>query len=379
VSGERGVDWEVKECNPPSIDLPQDTTTKATIDLVPEEETKETSGPVLEEKTATSRSAVTEDEKMATSGPVLEDDKTTATIDAVKEEETTSPILEESENPALDSPAAPIFFGKESKGLGMSALKDYKRGDKIIVERPVVCCRRTERGNESYWVGQPTVGIQAALDSLSPKDGDFGSKYRTNSLSMGSDELGRGIFLHTARINHDCRGNAVAQFVPELKVMIVVASTYIAAGEEITICYSEHQNQEHRRFELKEWWGFDCECETCSDPGFHAKQEKLFRLTESVIALGRENKVPQALLLGKALVKALDENCASPLTYADMYFELYRIAIMKRGTFKDGVRYVNLALQNALLFYGPIECEEVKEIRKFVKNPASHRNFESLE
>jgi tetratricopeptide (TPR) repeat protein len=70
-----------------------------------------------------------------------------------------------------------------------------------------------------------------------------------------------GLWVRSAYINHSCIPNAAKDSVGDLMVFRAVRD--IAAGEEITHCYSEAIDLKDRAANLKTTWGFECDCKLC--------------------------------------------------------------------------------------------------------------------
>jgi tetratricopeptide (TPR) repeat protein len=70
-----------------------------------------------------------------------------------------------------------------------------------------------------------------------------------------------GLWVRSAYINHSCIPNAAKDSVGDL--MVFRATRDIAAGEEITHCYSEAIDLKDRAANLKTTWGFECDCKLC--------------------------------------------------------------------------------------------------------------------
>ncbi|KAG9228295.1 hypothetical protein BJ875DRAFT_527639 [Amylocarpus encephaloides] len=70
-----------------------------------------------------------------------------------------------------------------------------------------------------------------------------------------------------ARMNHDCRPNAMYYFDPRTLVHYTHAARTIYAGEEITITYIDPLQTREKRLEaIQRSWGFDCACALCTQP-----------------------------------------------------------------------------------------------------------------
>jgi hypothetical protein len=119
-----------------------------------------------------------------------------------------------------------IRYIDDTKGYGMFALRDFSRGERILVER--IIHQRDILKTTSL---SPTEKL--AIEDLMPKGGSMLEKVQTNSLS--TDE-GGGIGIRLVRVNHACVPNA-CHYDEYKGVKLLVARTAIEAGEEITIAY----------------------------------------------------------------------------------------------------------------------------------------------
>jgi hypothetical protein len=72
------------------------------------------------------------------------------------------------------------------------------------------------------------------------------------------------LFPSVARINHACRPNAHARFIPKSLMMEIKALRDIEAGEEIGISYGRVDLKHAERKKLyEEGWNFQCTCSMC--------------------------------------------------------------------------------------------------------------------
>lgn len=83
----------------------------------------------------------------------------------------------------------------------------------------------------------------------------------TFSSNQDGRKASTGLWVRSAYINHSCIPNAKKDSVGDL--MIFRATRPIAAGEEITHCYSDSIDLKDRAANLKKTWGFDCDCRLC--------------------------------------------------------------------------------------------------------------------
>ena len=88
---------------------------------------------------------------------------------------------------------------------------------------------------------------------------------------------GAAIFPLASSLNHSCDPNCEVAYVDDSRVHILAKRT-IGRDEECTIAYVDPDlDGEERREELKETYGFDCECDVCIAGGFvpHLKRRKV--------------------------------------------------------------------------------------------------------
>lgn len=90
-----------------------------------------------------------------------------------------------------------------------------------------------------------------------------------NVFAMQCNAFDSGVFLYNAMFNHDCNPNCV-KFTPEDAgpeggVSEVRVARPIRKGEQLTISYlyPREQSRENRQKNLREQFGFDCDCELC--------------------------------------------------------------------------------------------------------------------
>lgn len=96
------------------------------------------------------------------------------------------------------------------KGLGLFLLRDFERGEKILVERAVSI--QTNPGkNQIIDFGEVlwNKNMMAAAMALSPLESTIlNDKFRVNNHGfMGTECEMAGLFLNFSRVNHECIGN----------------------------------------------------------------------------------------------------------------------------------------------------------------------------
>jgi hypothetical protein len=97
---------------------------------------------------------------------------------------------------------------------------------------------------------------------------------KTNAFSCqfndgGEEDAYMCLFPSVARINHACRPNAHARFVPKTLLMEIKALRDIEVGEEISISYGRVDLKHKERQDLyKQGWNFECTCDMCTSSSY---------------------------------------------------------------------------------------------------------------
>lgn len=94
----------------------------------------------------------------------------------------------------------------------------------------------------------------------------LGSILKTNGLPCGPDSSVGGIYPTICLINHSCLPNSHNNWDYEAEHETIHAIRPIKAGEEITIPYDHGGPSAERQTFLKDAFGFDCKCNTCTLP-----------------------------------------------------------------------------------------------------------------
>jgi len=206
-------------------------------------------------------------------------------------------------------------------------------------------------------------------------------KFVTNSAALSDDDVedgGSGLFLNFSRVNHDCIGNADHYYVPDLKLMLLVAKCAIPAGTEVTFSYAGSASSTQRGMMLRAR-GFQCTCTACQDPAIASELDRALELDQKILSFGSFGNVGQAIRAGESLIKLHDKFHASDRLYSRVYYDLFQIAITKKSSVKLGSKYILQAYTHALRFYGREEDEEVKRLKRFVDSPSAHRNYRIMD
>uniref|UniRef100_A0A6A7G741 Uncharacterized protein n=1 Tax=Hirondellea gigas TaxID=1518452 RepID=A0A6A7G741_9CRUS len=257
------------------------------------------------------------------------------------------------------------------KGVGIFALRTFKRGEKIMVERPILYSRSGLVPVDA----DVAPGAQWAVDLLLPRDGSLQDKFDRNAMSCAEDQGASGLFITMSRVNHDCVGNTLHHYVDSQGVKILVASHEILAGDEITFSYTDIVRG--RRTFLAQKFDFSCGCLACTDPSIGNLLLRAKELDQKIIQLGSSGNFAGSIRAGKSLLRIYDSLQSSPKMYLRTYYDMFQMAITKRSTLQDGIKYMKRAMQFALEFYGEqLKNDEiVTQYAKYLSHPSSHRNY----
>ncbi|KAF2877283.1 hypothetical protein BDV95DRAFT_589883 [Massariosphaeria phaeospora] len=167
-----------------------------------------------------------------------------------------------------------------NKGKGLVASRPIARGSTLLLDSPRLIASQqfpthvTQSGGHSLFshaVAQLPAADRALVLSLDQSLGGSAIEdvMKTNAFVCNFADSGVGdtymcLFPGVARINHACRPNAHARFLPRSLRMQVRATADITAGEEITISYGSIELPYAERQTLyREGWGFECGCALC--------------------------------------------------------------------------------------------------------------------
>ncbi|KIY45454.1 SET domain-containing protein [Fistulina hepatica ATCC 64428] len=191
----------------------------------------------------------------------------------------------------LQSPCLPVTDASleisqtENKGLGTFVRCKFSADETILLEHPSIVVpylKATAMSLSELYTSLfeklppqshktlTSLFSSPLFDKLSRAEGIM----FTNSIEIDLDvvqdkqpELNnhRAIFLHTSRINHSCAPNARVQWDYASFELSVIATRTINEGDEVTISYVDPRfPREARRQQLKETYGFDCQCDHCA-------------------------------------------------------------------------------------------------------------------
>jgi hypothetical protein len=227
------------------------------------------------------------------------------------------------------------------KGKGLVAKRTIKRGSTIMLDSP----RIISSSQLPFHVGPvegidlfntaverlPTAGKELVM-SLDKSSGGTGvdDVLKTNSFACqinddGVEDSYLCLFPEVARINHACRPNAHARFIPKTLLMEIKALRDIKPGEEISISYGKVDMKHLDRQKLyKEGWGFTCTCELCAADAYGIKgsdqrRTQFGRLREKLNAITAETYDAQQIIAWENQVFEISEKEGFEVLIAEDY------------------------------------------------------------
>ncbi|OAL54384.1 SET domain-containing protein [Pyrenochaeta sp. DS3sAY3a] len=167
------------------------------------------------------------------------------------------------------------------KGKGLITTRPIRKGQTILLDSPRIIASAQFPAKVNHAQGLSL--FNNGLDQLPRQDRDLvlsldkslggtdvENVMKTNSFACQVDDgdVGDGymcLFPSVARINHACKSNAHARFIPRSLLMEIKAVRDIAAGEEISISYGKIELKHAERQRLyKDGWNFTCSCSMCT-------------------------------------------------------------------------------------------------------------------
>jgi hypothetical protein len=236
------------------------------------------------------------------------------------------------------------------RGRGLFSLRDVPAGEVIMVEKAFcavqsglqtavtfdvrderirVAAVGLERSVVERLMGNPEE-IGAVMDLFGDwEGGEGGGVDRTadgpvvdafqvhdivarNAFGMG--EVGAGLWVRAAYINHSCIPSAEREFIGDL--MVLRATRDIATGEEILHGYDQSGDYDARQQALLTTWGFECLCALCvaereDDVAIREKRRKLMKEADVFVGSAswpaKRLDIPKAQRLAKAIENTYDE------------------------------------------------------------------------
>ena len=193
------------------------------------------------------------------------------------------------------------------KGLGLFTMRDFQRGEKILVERAVAIEPGTRQSISRDQLKNENV--RHATLALAPTEStDLNVIFHVNCAALGDDDddAGTGLFLNFSRVNHDCVGNSAHYWDPDLGLKLLVANHDIPAGSEVTFSYACKKSAFERAV-MMGLRGFQCTCSACRNPEIAAKLDRMLELDKKNMELGSQGRTEHAIQDGTTHLELYDE------------------------------------------------------------------------
>ena len=262
-----------------------------------------------------------------------------------------------------------------NKGLGVFALRNIVRNETILIERSVA-------ENSTPECLPKEASVRAAVLALTPNtDNDhdhdsgvldarsFHSKFQRNNIGQ--------LHVTFSRVNHDCLGNSYHAFDEERGVIVLVASTTIVVGEEITYSYTFQTPHNEAVRKHAQYWDFTCTCRACRNPAVARKLDLMLEYDQQIMVSGSDVQERIAIATGKLLPLYNELECSSYF-YSRLYSDLFQFSIARRATYTQAMHYVQLAYTQSLEFFG-YEAPLTKKKHHQVLHPEDSPNYMGLE
>ncbi|KAF8854581.1 SET domain-containing protein [Acephala macrosclerotiorum] len=298
-----------------------------------------------------------------------------------------------SENDNRDPPfiVAPI----PGRGMGLIANRTIERGD-LIKSHPAIAIFHNDavsKDNALYPTHYSPL-LHLAIDQLPPAtrslflamaahnetEEPYIERIYTNTFGEDFNGQEHSIVIpETARLNHDCRPNAMYYFNPRTLVHYTYAARRIYAGEEITITYVDPlQTRLRRRAAIKRSWGFECSCSLCSQGGEFVRESnrRIVKINELLKSFGEldedvkgKKTVGGTPEMAELLVGLYDQE----RLYASVA-DAYRVAALAysaRGMEWKAVMWGMRAVEAGLIHDGP-RGDGVLDMKRLLSDPRKH-------
>lgn len=285
----------------------------------------------------------------------------------------------------------PLFEVKTvpGKGKGLVARFNIAKGTRIICEKPLF----TTPNLSSIRQMESNIAMQLKLLSKTQQrqflllHKNFPGKYpfsgvvKTNALPCGPNSVIGGVYPTVCLINHSCLPNAHNSWNSDTRFEIIHAIRYIKAGQEITISYDKGGPSDSRHTDLKDAFGFDCDCSVCSLPLAELQVSDARRLQIQHLddAIGDPSRVmnrPDDCLADcHALLQTLKEEYhnGAGASIARLYYDAFPICITHGDQARASV-FARKAHESRVICEGE-DSPETRKVKNLMEIPASHMNF----
>ncbi|KAI1134487.1 SET domain-containing protein [Hypoxylon sp. FL0543] len=274
------------------------------------------------------------------------------------------------------------------KGRGLVALSDIAKGTRIISESPLFTTANMAPPNLQEAVASKLKALSKeqqrqflSLHNNFPGRNAFAGIFRTNALPCGCDAIAGGIYPTICLINHSCLPNAHNNWNSEHKLETIHAIKPIKAGEEITIDYSRGDPSSVRHEQLREAFGFDCQCTVCSRPQQElklsdARRREIQSLDDNIGNPTRMLSHPCASLADcRSLLRLSKEEYGETGVVLEMrlYYDAFQISAAHSDRTRASA-FAERAYRARVICEGE-DSPVTQQMKRFVENPALHSTF----
>ena len=286
------------------------------------------------------------------------------------------------------------------RGEGIFALREFVAGDRIVVERACLMAAFETPVGSAALLTLP-AGEQAALACLSSAASEDESaavgdelatklqrQFTNNAIDLGDDDHSSGLFLTIAKANHSCAGNSEHYYLAEHRLMLLVATTDIAEGEEITFSYVHDCATKQQRTASLEHWGIVCDCRACVvRPGGTASVsdalDKIARLDSRLMAQGSRGHISKALATGHRLLELYERSGLGSLMLASRTnFDMFGLAALDPSMRAEARQFLRASCSLDACFFGRSDlavCEAKVALLGAIASSEGSDGHESLE
>lgn len=209
----------------------------------------------------------------------------------------------------------------------------------------------------------------------------FSGIVKTNALPCGPQSPIGGVYPTICLINHSCLPNAHNCWNSEINCETIHAIRDIKSGEEITISYDKGDPSEPRRANLKQAFGFDCNCALCSlpPPDLQISDARRLQIQNLDSAIGDPervmNKPHDCLADCYLLLQVLNEEYqgGAGVLVARLYYDAFQISITHGDQARASV-FAERGYRSRVMSEGE-DCPDTRRSKNLMENPSGHRNF----
>lgn len=286
------------------------------------------------------------------------------------------------------------------RGMGVIANRTIERGDLIMAVAGVAIYHNdcVDKDFDDYLphkealmklsvdqLPAPTRELFLSMAAHNESAELYIEKIYTNTFGEDfGDEEHSLVVPETARMNHDCRPNAMYYFDRNRLVHYTHASRRIYAGEEITITYIDPlQTRSARRAAIKRSWGFDCSCSLCSAGNDHIRESN-----RRILEINKVTKIlKEVVSQNETDRKAVRQHVSGASEMADLLISLYdqerlhasisdgyRLAALVYSSLGNewrAVKWAMRAVDTGLIHDGP-DDQNILDMRRLLLAPRQH-------